>query len=478
MPPMPPTPTPIAKRRPATTRCGPIARAAILLSVALGVAACADSGPNDANAPADFAATVRVATAGSEAAPPAVATTGAPARKDAGTTPVYPLADLLRFIADNGLYDPAQVHQAALAAQLSAAQLDALYGLPPGTAVDYLTRQGWAPLPGGALIEGLALEAPVYPLAQVQQLIQETNLQEPQRVYDYAVSAQLDSVQIDALYGLPPGSAAAYIAAQGWAPLAGGAIVDGLSLPLANIAAGTLSYGRLTTFTITGDDLAATPIAIQVEKCTGAVVVPGGSNTMRQVSCTVAGTGALTVRARNQAGTLLMARTFQVPEPQVTLQTTLGEIVFELNPTQAPVTVNNFLRYVGEGYYTGTIFHRVIAGFVAQGGGFTSGMVAKPPAYAPIVLESNNGLSNLRGTVAMARTAVANSATTQFYVNLVDNRGLDYASPASPGYAVFGRVVDGMGVIDAIAALPTGPVNGFQNVPLTDVVIGTAQQTR
>lgn len=474
-----PTTPPIPRRtRPRATGArghGPIVRAAILLWIAAMVAACADGGQRDAALPADFAATVRAAASegGASASPAAVA----PVRKDTQAAPVYPLAAVQAYIAGNALYDPWQVHQAALVAGLSAAQLDALYGLPAGTAVDHLTRQGWAPLPGGAVIEGLSLAAPVYRLADVQQLIQETALQQPRRVYDYALSAQLDGLQIDALYGLPPGSAAAYIDSQGWPPLAGGATVDGLSLPLANITAGTLAYGRLATFTITGDDLSATPIAISVERCAGAAVVPGGSNTVRQVSCTVAGTGPMTIRARNPAGTLLMARTFVVPEPQVTLQTTLGEVVLELNPTQAPVTVGNFLRYVNDGYYPGTIFHRVIAGFVVQGGGFTSGLVPKP-AYAPIPLESNNGLSNLRGTVAMARTTVANSATTQFYVNLVDNRGLDYASPASPGYAVFGRVVQGMAVIDAIAALPTTTVGGFQNVPLDEVVIGAARQTR
>jgi peptidyl-prolyl cis-trans isomerase A (cyclophilin A) len=133
---------------------------------------------------------------------------------------------------------------------------------------------------------------------------------------------------------------------------------------------------------------------------------------------------------------------------------------------------------VHNGYYTNTLFHRVIAGFVIQGGGYTAGRVKKPGQTAPIAIESNNGLSNLRGTIAMARTSDPNSATSEFFINVVNNTVLDYQNAASPGYAVFGTVLQGLDVMDAIAAQPTGLVNGFADVPLTDVTITSATQIK
>jgi cyclophilin family peptidyl-prolyl cis-trans isomerase len=124
------------------------------------------------------------------------------------------------------------------------------------------------------------------------------------------------------------------------------------------------------------------------------------------------------------------------------------------------------------------LFHRVIAGFVVQGGGYTTGLVKKPGQATPIALESQNGLSNLRGTLAMARTNEPDSATSEFFVNLVDNVFLDYRDSANPGYAVFGSVVEGMGVVDAIASQPTGTVNGVADVPLSEVTITSALQVR
>jgi cyclophilin family peptidyl-prolyl cis-trans isomerase len=142
------------------------------------------------------------------------------------------------------------------------------------------------------------------------------------------------------------------------------------------------------------------------------------------------------------------------------------------------VTVNNFLSYVGSGFYQSTLFHRVIAGFVVQGGGYTAGLAKQTGQAAPIVLESNKGLLNTRGTVAMARTNVPDSATSEFFVNLVDNPALDYQSAVSPGYAVFGTVIKGMDVVDAIAATPTTTINATTDVPITDVSITLAIQTQ
>ncbi len=163
--------------------------------------------------------------------------------------------------------------------------------------------------------------------------------------------------------------------------------------------------------------------------------------------------------------------------PQVTLQTSLGTVVLELNPEQAPITVANMLAYVDGGFYDNTLFHRVINGFMVQGGGFTAGLAYKTPTYGAITLESNNGLSNVRGSIAMARTSVADSATTQFFINQVDNTYLNYSSAASPGYAVFGSVVSGLAVIDSIAQVATTTVGSYTNVPVMDVVITSLRQS-
>ncbi len=156
---------------------------------------------------------------------------------------------------------------------------------------------------------------------------------------------------------------------------------------------------------------------------------------------------------------------------KVRLATGAGDIVVELDPAKAPKSVANFVQYVKAGHYDGTIFHRVIDGFMIQGGGFTPDRVQKP-TRAPIPLEAGNGLSNLRGTLAMARTAVPDSATAQFFINVVDNVALD---TYGGGYAVFGKVVSGMDVVDRIRAAPTtnkGPA--FANLPATDIVITKA----
>ena len=160
--------------------------------------------------------------------------------------------------------------------------------------------------------------------------------------------------------------------------------------------------------------------------------------------------------------------------PKVLLKTSLGDITLELNPEKAPKSVDNFLTYVKSGFYDGTIFHRVIDGFMIQGGGFTADLRQKK-TRAPIAIESKNGLSNLRGTLAMARTMDPNSGTAQFFINTVDNPRLDYAGDANPGYAVFGKVVSGMDVVDKIRAVETGAQGPFaSDVPKTPVVIEKA----
>ena len=162
---------------------------------------------------------------------------------------------------------------------------------------------------------------------------------------------------------------------------------------------------------------------------------------------------------------------------RVKLTTSQGPIVLELDEAKAPVTVANFLKYVDAGHYDGTIFHRVIDGFMVQGGGFTKDMRQKP-VQAPIKNEGANGLKNANYTVAMARTGVRDSATSQFFINVKDNDFLDYSgeSPQGWGYAVFGRVVEGQDVVDKIRKVRTGNAGGHQNVPLDAVVIEKAER--
>ena len=156
-------------------------------------------------------------------------------------------------------------------------------------------------------------------------------------------------------------------------------------------------------------------------------------------------------------------------------ETSLGNFEVELFEKEAPVSSENFLAYVDDGFFDGVIFHRVIPGFMIQGGGFEPGMKQKK-TKAPIKNEANNGLKNSRGTLAMARTNDINSATAQFFVNLVDNDFLDYSGPSNYGYAVFGKVTAGLDVIDKIAKVATTNRSGHQNVPAADVVITKASR--
>ena len=160
----------------------------------------------------------------------------------------------------------------------------------------------------------------------------------------------------------------------------------------------------------------------------------------------------------------------QTPAPKVRLTTSMGDIVLELNPDKAPKTVENFLQYVRDKHYDGTVFHRVISNFMIQGGGFTPDLQQKP-TKTPIPLEAGNGLKNDRGAIAMARTGNPNSATSQFFINTVDNANLNAPMPDGHGYAVFGKVVSGMEVVDKIRAVAVGDQGMHQNVPKAPITI-------
>ena len=160
--------------------------------------------------------------------------------------------------------------------------------------------------------------------------------------------------------------------------------------------------------------------------------------------------------------------------PQVAIKTSMGEIVVELDAEHAPKSTANFLQYVKSGFYKGTVFHRVIDGFMIQGGGYTEKLIDKPGVRKPIPSESKNGLSNKPYTLAMARTSDPNSASSQFFINVNDNAGLDYPGQDGTGYTVFGRVVQGQETVDKIKGVMVDDMRGMQNVPVTPVVIQSA----
>ena len=191
----------------------------------------------------------------------------------------------------------------------------------------------------------------------------------------------------------------------------------------------------------------------------------------------------MTIQAFSRRKTLALAAALSIASaagtawaqaaPRVKLSTTAGDIVLELAPDKAPKTVENFLQYVKDKHYDGTVFHRVIDGFMIQGGGFTPDMKQKK-TRAPVPLEANNGLKNDKYTVAMARTSDPNSATAQFFINVKDNAMLNAPNPDGHGYTVFGKVVAGADVVDKIRATRTGIKNGMQDVPVEPIIIQSA----
>lgn len=162
--------------------------------------------------------------------------------------------------------------------------------------------------------------------------------------------------------------------------------------------------------------------------------------------------------------------------PILEFKTSAGNVIVELYPDKAPISVKNFLTYVQSGFYNGTIFHRVIPGFMVQGGGFNPGLVQKK-SLPPIKNEATNGLENKRGTLAMARTGIVDSATSQFFINVADNKFLNNTGTAQRdyGYAVFGAVIDGMDVVDSIVTSPTKTEGYYENVPVEDIVITSVE---
>ena len=252
---------------------------------------------------------------------------------------------------------------------------------------------------------------------------------------------------------------------------------SGVGPQVSSVYAKSLKYSQTATIYIIGKYL-RTDVVAKTGSCASPTYGADSTTDTLVLHCKVTKTGALPITIQEAGGAVLLTDTLTVPQPQATFITSGGTVVVELYPDKVPATVDNFLGYVNNGYYFKTLFHRVISGFVVQAGGYTAGPVVKEGQLAPIALETNRGLSNARGTLAMARKSDPNSATSEFFINVVDNTFLDYSSPESPGYAVFGKVVSDMAIVDAIAAKPTGSAGGLLDVPLTDVTIALAVQTR
>ena len=239
-----------------------------------------------------------------------------------------------------------------------------------------------------------------------------------------------------------------------------------------SIQSSSLSYDKQATFYV-GVTSLNPGTTFSASNCTTLQSTTSTVENYIAYTCKVLSASPVVLTGTDANGKVIAQQSFAVPKPQVAIVTSLGSFLVELEQVKAPISTANFLRYVQDGFYKDTLFHRVIPE-VIQAGGFTTGPMPKIATYDPIVLESQNGLSNLRGTFAMARTPEPNSATSQFYINLKDNTAFDYINADNPGYAVFGSVISGISVIDKIGVVPTGSVPGLSNVPITEIKITNA----
>jgi cyclophilin family peptidyl-prolyl cis-trans isomerase len=268
----------------------------------------------------------------------------------------------------------------------------------------------------------------------------------------------------------------------------GGSGFDNGGIFVNTMNATAVSYGRNMSVSLAGTGLDK-GVRVTVDSGCGEVTeTAGGDAFTRRFTCRVKALGPLTIRAYNNGSLELARLQVSVPEPEVTmilqgLDATPSTFTVKLDPVQAPISVNNFLDYVNGGFYRSTIFHRVVKDFVVQAGGYTAsttGATLKTGTSPAIALESRTLLRNVKGTIAMARTAVPDSATSQFYINTVDNPSLDYKSESDPGYAVFGAVISGMDVIERLNAVPVRVdlLSGLTHLPVTNVTILAATQSK
>jgi peptidyl-prolyl cis-trans isomerase A (cyclophilin A) len=247
-----------------------------------------------------------------------------------------------------------------------------------------------------------------------------------------------------------------------------------------SMVANNTRYSRVATVTISGRNLQA-GITMQMEGgCENLTRVAGGTDDTQQYTCEVAAVGEHVANVYSTGGAFLGRLTFKVPQPQVSLTTSKGVITLDLDAVNAPVTTRNFLNYIGSGFYRNVLVHRAIPARGLVSGGYTTGLVAKAPTQPAIKLESSNGLKNVRGALGMVRGEAFDSATSQWYINTADNPDLDYVSAEQPGFAVFGTVLSGLDVADAITAVETksDPAKGLTDVPVVEILITAASQTR
>jgi cyclophilin family peptidyl-prolyl cis-trans isomerase len=281
---------------------------------------------------------------------------------------------------------------------------------------------------------------------------------------------------------LRPALIAALAALAGLAACGGG---GGDGPGVSTLEASPAMFGRTTTVTVRGNNLQDVVASIE-PGCTEMTRNAGGTDTVQSFSCRISWLGDLRVRVRHAVGGAeLAALRLDIPLPQVTFQaaqgTSTGSFIVELEPEKVPGTVDNFLAYVNQSpcFYRDTLFHRVDKSLgVVQAGGYTANLTTKEGKMPAIALETNRGLTNLRGTIGMARTGAPNSATSEFYINTKDNPALDYLSPENPGFAVFGKVISGMADIDRLATVPTTQKGSLDAAPVTEVKITGCGQTK
>ena len=245
---------------------------------------------------------------------------------------------------------------------------------------------------------------------------------------------------------------------------------------ISEVTSDQVLYRKISTITVKGQNLDL-GINFSHQGCLKLTELTGSTETQKTFSCKIVGVGTVPVVVTDGSGNSIYASNVTIPlaaQPQVTMVTNMGTVVMELNPAKAPITVDNFLNYAESGFYVNKIFHRVISNFMIQGGGLTADL-AQPATQAAIKLEVGTGLSNTRGTIAMARTNVLDSATSQFFINVVDNVSLD---TSGGGYAVFGKVISGLDVVDKIKDVAVSTRGGMENVPNTAVVINSMLQTK
>ncbi len=277
---------------------------------------------------------------------------------------------------------------------------------------------------------------------------------------------------------LPP-----LVCAMGLASCGGGGGSEGGKPSVTNIAADTVQFGRTMTIAVSGFELADGAIQLDVGgRCDDLTTASGGTETLQRFTCKPSDLGALRPRVLDAEGRELGSLSLNVPVPQVTVRVTqgtrTGTFIMELDPAVARSTVRNFLDYVNAAFYTNTVFHRVERDLVAQGGRTSSvNGATKPTLFPPIKLQADNGLKNLKYSLAMARTAELDSATSQFYINLKDNPEFDFG-PENPGYAVFGKVISGTDVIDEIGKVELSPTTNPPSIPVPAVVVNFILQTR